>query len=75
MTKLLERAFDGVRQLPEEEQNDLAGFLLAHLPDIEPGTELTQEDRSAIAEADAEIARGDYLDGDELKAFWRKLGA
>ena len=71
MTKLLERAFEGVRQLTEEEQNDLAGFLLAHLPD----DELTSDDIAAIAEADAEIARGDYLEGDELKEFWRKLGA
>jgi hypothetical protein len=81
MTKLLDRAIEGVRQLPEQEQDDLAGFLLAHLAAWEAtpdesvtGLNLTDEDRAAIAEADQEFARGDVVSGEELQAFWKKLG-
>lgn len=68
MSRMLERAFEGVRQLSDEQQNDLAGFLFAHLPE----DALTPED---LAETDTEIACGEFIEGDALKEFWRKLGA
>lgn len=74
MPTLLERAFDGIRQLPEAEQNDLAGLLLTLISqEGDAPTGLLDEDRIAIAAADAEFERGDVLQGEALAAYWKKL--
>jgi hypothetical protein len=59
MTKLLERAVDSVRALPPEVQDELARLLLQVAGEEQPVIQLTLEERSDLAEADAEIARGE----------------
>src|SRR6185295_15126203 len=59
MTKLFERAVDSVRALPPEVQDELARLLLQVAGKEQPIIQLTPEERADIAEADAEITRGD----------------
>ena len=57
MSRLLDQAIDQARGLPEDAQDDLARFILAIASDLsEPP--LSVEEAEAIAEAEAEIARG-----------------
>lgn len=70
MTKLLDEAVNAVRRLPADAQDDIGRFLL-ELASEKP---LDPDEIAAIDEAEAEIARGEGLTGEELKAFWRSLG-
>lgn len=75
MTKLLEEAVATVRCLPPEMQDHIARAMLAFASE-ESGEVyiLTPEEVAAIAEAEAEIARGEGIGGKKLQAFWRSLG-
>ncbi len=70
MTKLLEEAIDEVRRLAPEEQDDIARYLLQLVSQapLEPDVIV------ALDEAEAEIARGEAIKGEDLKNFWRSLG-
>jgi hypothetical protein len=70
MTDLLEQAIDAVRRLPADTQDDIGRFLL----ELASDAPLDPDEIAAIEEADAEIARGEGLAGEELKVFWRSLG-
>ena len=70
MTKLLDEAVNALRRLPAGEQDDIGRFLL----ELASETPLDPDEIAAIDEAEAEIARGEGLSGEELKAFWRSLG-
>jgi hypothetical protein len=71
MTELPEPAIDAVRCLPADTQDDIGRFLLG----LASEAPLDPDEIAAIEEADAEIARGEGLSGEELKAFWRSPGA
>ncbi len=72
MTKLFEQAVAAVSQLPPEAQDDLARLMLALAEDApEP---LAPNDVAAIAEAEAEIARGERVPAELVQAFWRAHG-
>jgi predicted transcriptional regulator len=70
MTELMTKALEALRKLPDERQDELAPFLLA-LADEEP---LTEADKAAIAEAEAELARGEHVAPETMRAFWAKHG-
>lgn len=72
MTKLLDQAIDSVRALPPEVQDELAGLLLQVAGDEQPVIELTAEERADLAEADAEIARGEFATDERLRAILAK---
>ena len=72
MTKLLEHAVETVRSLPAEVQDDLARTLLQLAGTDQPVIRLTAEERAELAEADAEIARGELATDAEIKALWAK---
>ena len=72
MTKLVEKAIAAISQLPPETQDDLARLMLA-LADGAP-TPLTPDEAAAIAEAEAEIARGERVPPDVINSFWRAHG-
>jgi hypothetical protein len=75
MTQLLDDAVIAVRRLPPEMQDRIARAMLALAGDeSDEAYVLTPEEEAAIAEADAEIARGEGIGGTELQAFWRSLG-
>ena len=72
MTKLVEKAIAAISKLPPETQDDLARFMLA-LAAGSPAP-LTSDEAAAIAEAEAEIGRGERVSPETIKAFWRSHG-
>jgi hypothetical protein len=69
MTKLVEQAIAAISKPPPETQNDLARFMLALTGS--PPTPLTPDEAAAIAEAEAEIGRGERVPPEAIQAFWR----
>ena len=72
MTKLVEQAVTAISKLPPETQDDLARFMLA-LAGGSP-TPLTPDEAAAIAEAEAEIGRGERVAPEIIQEFWRAHG-
>jgi hypothetical protein len=72
MTKLVEQAVAAIAKLPPETQDDLARFMLA----LAAGSPqpLSPDEAAAIAEAEAEIARGERVPPEAIEAFWRAHG-
>jgi len=74
MTQLLEQAFNTVAALPDEEQDKLARVMLQLAGLDQPPLQLTPEEEADLAEADAEIARGEFATAEEVRAMWAKHG-
>lgn len=72
MTKLLERAVDSVRALPAEVQDELARLLLQVAGEEQPIIVLTSEERADLAEADEEIARGEFATDEQIRSMLAK---
>jgi len=72
VTKLVEQAVAAISRLPPETQDDLARLLLA-LAEGTPAP-LSADEAAAIAEAEAEIARGERVPAETIQAFWRAHG-
>ncbi len=72
MTKLVERAVAVISQLPAETQDDLARLMLALAEN--PPQPLSAEEAAALAEAEAEIARGERVPEETIQTFWRSHG-
>ncbi len=73
MTELMKQAIAAASQLPAETQEDLARYLLElshRTGDIAP----TADEARAIAEADAELARGERAPQEKINAFWHRNG-
>lgn len=71
MNKLLEQAFDAVRKLPPERQDELAEMLLA-VSGGEP-YRVSDDERSAIEAGMADAAAGHFATEDEAAALFGKL--
>lgn len=74
MTRLLEEAFNKVSGLPDSEQDELARALLELAGVDQPPIQLTAAEEADLAEAEAEIARGELASVDEVRAMWAKHG-
>jgi len=61
MTKLLEKAIDKVRELPEDEQEAVAAVMLQMAGGDAPIVELDDETRAAIREGVAQAERGEFV--------------
>jgi hypothetical protein len=72
MTKLLERAVDSVRALPPEVQDELARLLLQVAGEEQPVIRLTPEEHADLAEADVEIARGEFATDEQIRSILAK---
>jgi len=72
MTKLIEQTIAAISKLPPGTQNDLARLMLALAGG--PPTPLTPDEAAAIAEAEAEIGRGERAPPEAIQAFWRTHG-
>jgi hypothetical protein len=72
MTKLLEHAVDSVRALPPEVQDELARLLLQVAGEEQPVIQLTPEERADLADADAEIARGEFATDEQMRSILAK---
>lgn len=74
MTRLLEEAFSRVSNLPESEQDELARALLELAGVDQPPIQLTAAEEADLAEAEAEIARGELAHPEEVREMWAKHG-
>ena len=74
MTRLLEEAFSEISGLPDSEQDELARALLELAGVEQPPLQLTAAEEADLAEAEAEIARGELASPDEVRAMWAKHG-
>jgi hypothetical protein len=64
MTKLLDRAFEIVRDLPPDGQDDIARVMLR----------LTPEEQDALAASRAAAARGEFATDEQVRTVWIKYG-
>jgi predicted transcriptional regulator len=73
MTKLLDEAFEAVRRLTPDQQDDIARaiFELAGSDLTEP-VPLSPEEQEAIARSKAAAARGEFATDEEMQAVWAK---
>ncbi len=67
MTKLLERAFQRVRELPDQDQDALAKALLAITGEDTAVVHLDDETRAAVDEGLTQAERGEFV-SDEVVA-------
>lgn len=75
MTKLLERALEAARHLPEEAQDDIARIVLQFAGgDDASMIKLTAEERAAIEASKAAAQRGDFATDAEVRAVWHRYG-
>jgi hypothetical protein len=74
MTRLLEEAFNKVAALPDAQQDELARALLELAGIDQPPIQLTPAEDSDLAEAEAEIARGELASAEDVRAMWAKHG-
>jgi predicted transcriptional regulator len=72
MTDLMEQAIDALRQTPLDQQDNLARLVMQLAGHAHPIYVLSREEEAAIAEADAEIARGEFATDSEMNAIWAK---
>ncbi|GJE57538.1 MULTISPECIES: hypothetical protein [Methylobacterium] len=76
MTQLLEQAFERVRALPVETQDEFARVLLRLAGDDGEGVyQLTPEEEADLIEAQAEMARGEFATAAEVEAVLSKYRA
>jgi hypothetical protein len=75
MTKLLDQAFQAVRVLPPDAQDDIARLMLqlAGSDDVPP-VRLSPEERDAIAASKGAAARGEFATDEQVRAVWAKHG-
>ena len=73
MTEIMKRAIEAASQLPADRQDEIARYLLA-LSQGPADISLSAEEAAAIAEAEAELARGERAPKDQLEAVWRRNG-
>jgi hypothetical protein len=74
MTRLLEQAIETVSVLPDEVQDELARILLQFAGVDQPPIQLTAEEDADLAEADAEVSRGEFASDEDMAAIWAKHG-
>jgi hypothetical protein len=74
MTRLLEQAIETISVLPDDVQDELARILLQLVGVDQPPIQLTTEEDADLAEADAEVLRGDLATDEEVRAMWAKHG-
>ena len=72
MVELLENAFLKAQALPAEMQEELAHVLLAFLGS-EDVIQLTAEEDADLAEAEAEVARGEIATDEDVAAVFGKF--
>jgi hypothetical protein len=66
MTKLLERAIEKVRELPEEDQDALAIALLSLTSEEAAVVHLDAETRAAVEQGLAQAERGEFVPDDVI---------
>jgi hypothetical protein len=71
MTRLLQEAVAAMSALPDEVQDEAAHMFLQFAGIERSPIQLTPEAEADLAEADLEIARGEFATDEEVRAMWR----
>jgi hypothetical protein len=75
MTKLLEKALEAVRQLPADDQDEIARAMLALAGQAdEAPVPLNDDERAAIERSKAAAARGELASDGQVRSVWAKHG-
>jgi hypothetical protein len=75
MTKLLDDALRAVRNLPPDEQDNIARAVLRLIgTDDEPPVALSVDERAAIAASKSAAAHGEFASDEQVRAAWAKHG-
>jgi predicted transcriptional regulator len=74
MTRLLERAVERMRVLPDAMQDELARLVLQLAGEEQPVVRLTSEEDAALDASLAEAERGEFASDEEVEAIWAKHG-
>jgi hypothetical protein len=75
MTKLLDDALRAVRNLPPDDQDNIARAVLRLIgTDDEPPVGLSADERTAIATSKSAAARGEFASDEQVRAAWAKHG-
>ncbi|MGO8739977.1 hypothetical protein [Rhodoblastus sp.] len=72
MTRLFEQAIAAVSTLPDAKQDEYASVLLRLVGVDQATIQLTPDEDADLAEAELEVARGELVSDDEMKALWAK---
>ena len=76
MTKLLDDALTAVRNLPPDEQDNIARAVLRLTgTDDEPPVALSDDERATIAAAKSAAARGELASDEQVRAAWAEHGS
>jgi predicted transcriptional regulator len=70
MTKLLERAINKIRELPEADQDDAAELLLILALRATAPEKLDDATRAAVREGLAQARRGEFASDEEIAALF-----
>jgi hypothetical protein len=74
MTKLLDRAIEKIRLLPEADQDEAAEVLLWAFETHNAAMPLDDETCAAIDEGLAQARRGEFASDAEVTELWRRHG-
>lgn len=69
MTKLLDQAVAKARTLPPDLQDEVARLVMMFAGDEQDAIPLTPEEAD-LAEADAEVARGEVATNERMRTLW-----
>ncbi len=72
MTRLLDEAVAKARRLPDAAQDEIAQILLRLAGDEGAPIQLTPEEERDLAEALAEVERGEFASDEAIRALWAK---
>jgi predicted transcriptional regulator len=75
MTKLLEEAFEALRRLTPDQQDEIAHVILQLTgADLAEPVPLSPKEREAIERSMAAASRGEFATDEEVQAVWAKYG-
>lgn len=74
MSKLLDEAFEKMKALPEQRQDELARLLIELAAEEAEPFELTDEQMREVQLAMAEVERGEFATDEEVAEVWRRFG-
>lgn len=72
MTKLLEKAIEDLKKLPEADQDEAAELLFNLMAKRQEPIRLDEETRAAIREGVAQAQRGEFASDEEVEAFFAR---
>ena len=74
MSELLDLAFAKLRQLPSEQQDAIATWLMHVADDDLPAVILTSEEERSLTLSLEQAARGEFVSDEAMRQLWAKHG-